>query len=94
MGSETVRPDAIGRTGNLGAWLRAIRPEQWVKNGFVLSPTGLFRKGLIRDAQWRALVVHRNERGNPTEALLTDRALMAAVVLWGAYCGAIIYFAR
>jgi 4-hydroxybenzoate polyprenyltransferase len=38
-------------------------------------------------------LVHRNEGGNPTETLLTDRSLMAAVVLWGAYCGAIIYFA-
>ncbi len=39
-------------------------------------------------------LVHRNEGGNPTETLLTDRPLMAAVVLWGAYCGAIIYLAR
>ena len=39
-------------------------------------------------------LVHRNQGGNPTETLLTDRALLAAVVLWGAYCGAIIYLAR
>lgn len=39
-------------------------------------------------------LVHRNEGGNPTETLLTDRALMAAVVLWGVYCGAVIYLAR
>lgn len=39
-------------------------------------------------------LVHRNEGGNPTETLLTDRSLLLAVVLWGAYCGAIIYFAR
>jgi 4-hydroxybenzoate polyprenyltransferase len=39
-------------------------------------------------------LVHRNEGGNPTETLLTDRSLLAAVILWGAYCGAIIYFAR
>lgn len=39
-------------------------------------------------------LVHRNEGGNPTETLLTDRALMAAVVLWGVYCSAVIYFAR
>jgi 4-hydroxybenzoate polyprenyltransferase len=38
-------------------------------------------------------LVHRNEGGNPTETLLTDRSLLLAVVLWGAYCGAIIYFA-
>ena len=39
-------------------------------------------------------LVHRNEGGNPTETLLTDRSLLMAVILWGAYCGAIIYFAR
>jgi 4-hydroxybenzoate polyprenyltransferase len=39
-------------------------------------------------------LVHRNEGGDPTETLLTDRALVTAVVLWGAYCGAIIYLAR
>jgi 4-hydroxybenzoate polyprenyltransferase len=39
-------------------------------------------------------LVHRNEGGNPTETLLTDRSLMAAVVLWGIYCGVIIYSAR
>ena len=39
-------------------------------------------------------LVHRNEGGNPTETLLTDRALLAAVALWGAYCGAVIYLAR
>jgi 4-hydroxybenzoate polyprenyltransferase len=39
-------------------------------------------------------LVHRNDGGNPTETLLTDRALLAAVVLWGAYCGAVIYLAR
>ena len=39
-------------------------------------------------------LVHRNEGGNPTETLLTDRSLLLAVILWGAYCGAIIYLAR
>ena len=39
-------------------------------------------------------LVHRNEGGNPTETLLTDRSLLLAVFLWGAYCGAIIYLAR
>ena len=39
-------------------------------------------------------LVHRNEGGNPTEMLLTDRSLLLAVILWGAYCGAIIYLAR
>jgi 4-hydroxybenzoate polyprenyltransferase len=39
-------------------------------------------------------LVHRNEGGNPAETLLMDRSLIAAVVLWGAYCGTIIYLAR
>ena len=39
-------------------------------------------------------LVHRNEGGNPTETLLTDRPLLAAVGLWGVYCGAVIYLAR
>jgi 4-hydroxybenzoate polyprenyltransferase len=39
-------------------------------------------------------LVHRNEGGNPTETLLTDRSLLLAVILWSAYCGAIIYLAR
>ncbi|HEX6943379.1 MAG TPA: decaprenyl-phosphate phosphoribosyltransferase [Gemmatimonadaceae bacterium] len=39
-------------------------------------------------------LVHRNEGGNPTETLLTDRPLIAAVGLWGVYCGAVIYLAR
>ena len=39
-------------------------------------------------------LVHRNEGGNPTETLLTDRPLMAAVGLWAVYCGAVIYLAR
>jgi 4-hydroxybenzoate polyprenyltransferase len=38
-------------------------------------------------------LVHRNQGGNPTETLLTDRSLLVAVILWGAYCGTIIYFA-
>ena len=39
-------------------------------------------------------LVHRNEGGDPTGTLLTDRPLLAAVVLWGLYCGAVIYVAR
>ena len=39
-------------------------------------------------------LVHRNDAGNPTETLLTDRSLLAAVVLWAGYCGTIIYLAR
>ena len=39
-------------------------------------------------------LVHRNQGGNPTETLLTDRPLMAAVGLWAVYCGAVIYSAQ
>jgi 4-hydroxybenzoate polyprenyltransferase len=33
----------------------------------------------------------RGEGGDPAETLLTDRPLMASVVLWFAYCGWVIY---
>jgi len=36
-------------------------------------------------------LVHKHEGGNPTETLLTDRSLLAAVVLWVVYCGIVIY---
>ncbi len=36
-------------------------------------------------------LVHKNEGGNPAETLLTDRSLLAAVLLWVAYCGLVIY---
>ena len=36
-------------------------------------------------------LVHRNEGGNPAETLLTDRSLLAAVLLWVVYCGVVIY---
>ena len=39
-------------------------------------------------------LVHRNDAGNPTETLLSDRSLLATVVLWAGYCGAVIYLAR
>jgi 4-hydroxybenzoate polyprenyltransferase len=45
-----------GRGGGISAWIRAIRPEQWLKNGFVLSPLVFSGRALIWDAQWRAAV--------------------------------------
>jgi len=36
-------------------------------------------------------LVHRREDGNPTDTLLTDRGLLAAVVLWVVYCGLVLY---
>ena len=36
-------------------------------------------------------LVHQRGGGSPTETLLTDRALLADVVLWVAYCGWVIY---
>lgn len=40
-------------------------------------------------------LVHQRSGGSPTKTLLTDRSLMATVVLWVAYCGWVIYhFAR
>ena len=54
--SSTVASQAPARSGALGAWLRAIRPEQWLKNGFVLSPLVFSGRALVWDAQWRAAV--------------------------------------
>lgn len=56
LGPHSVRADEISRAGGLSAWLRAIRPEQWLKNGFVLSPLLFSGRALIWDAQWRAIV--------------------------------------
>ncbi|MFN8574382.1 MAG: decaprenyl-phosphate phosphoribosyltransferase [Gemmatimonadaceae bacterium] len=36
-------------------------------------------------------LVHRREGGNPAETLLTDKALLADVVLWGLYCAVVLY---
>ena len=56
MSSQTLRPEAVSRVGSLGVWVRAIRPEQWLKNGFVLSPIVFSGRALIWEYQWRALV--------------------------------------
>ena len=56
MSSQTLRPEAVSRVGSFGVWVRAIRPEQWLKNGFVLSPIVFSGRALIWDYQWRALV--------------------------------------
>jgi 4-hydroxybenzoate polyprenyltransferase len=36
-------------------------------------------------------LVHKGNGGNPTETLLTDRALLIDVLLWILYCGWVIY---
>ncbi|HEX7120828.1 MAG TPA: decaprenyl-phosphate phosphoribosyltransferase [Gemmatimonadaceae bacterium] len=36
-------------------------------------------------------LVHQRDGGDPTETLLTDRSLLASVVLWGLYCALVIY---
>jgi 4-hydroxybenzoate polyprenyltransferase len=40
------------------------------------------------------LVHQRNNGGSPTQTLLADRALLANVVLWVAYCGWVVYLKR
>lgn len=37
-------------------------------------------------------LVHRREGGDPAETLLADPSLLAAVSLWGLYCGTVLYF--
>lgn len=46
----------LAQSGGFGAWVRALRPQQWVKNGFVLSPLVFSGRALVWDAQWRAIV--------------------------------------
>ncbi|MFQ5745757.1 MAG: decaprenyl-phosphate phosphoribosyltransferase [Gemmatimonadota bacterium] len=36
-------------------------------------------------------LVHQHDAGSPTETLLTDRALIANVLLWLLYCGWVLY---
>ncbi|MGH7465662.1 MAG: hypothetical protein ACREK1_10845, partial [Longimicrobiales bacterium] len=40
---------------------------------------------------WLVHRSHGNGGGDPTETLLTDRSLLAAVVFWLAYCAWAIY---
>lgn len=47
--------DVSARPSTLAGWVRAVRPEQWLKNGFVLSPLVFSGRAFIWDAQWRAL---------------------------------------
>lgn len=36
-------------------------------------------------------LVHKRDLGSPTEIVLSDRPLIATVVLWGLYCGWVLY---
>lgn len=64
--------------------------SQLVGNDALTYSTAFVLYGVLR----YLYLVHRNADSNPTETLLTDRPLMAVVVLWGLYCGVVIYSAR
>ncbi len=64
-----------------------ISPERVALSGYGLTYSAVF----VLYGVFRYLyLVHQRGSGSPTEALLADRSLLAAVVLWVAYCGWVI----
>lgn len=66
-----------------------LSPEKLAEVGsYALTySTGFVLYGVFR----YLYLVHQKEQGSPTEALLTDRSLLTAVVLWAGYCALVIY---
>ncbi len=62
------------------------------KVGEIGSYALVYSTGFVLYGVFRYLyLVHQRDGGSPTETLLTDRALLADVVLWVLYCGWVIY---
>jgi hypothetical protein len=61
-------------TRKLPALIRSLRPEQWLKNGFV----------------YLYLLHRHELGGNPTKPLLTDRPLLICVVFWLSFASVVI----
>ena len=66
-----------------------LSPEKLAEVGsYALTySTGFVLYGVFR----YLYLVHQKEQGSPTEAVLTDRSLLTAVVLWAGYCALVIY---
>lgn len=68
-----------------------VSPEKLAEVGYALTySTAFVLYGVFR----YLYLVHQREQGSPTETLLTDRSLLGAVILWGAYCALAIYLGR
>lgn len=66
-----------------------LSPEKLAETG---SHALTYSTGFVLYGVFRYLyLVHQREQGSPTEALLTDRALLADVILWTLYCGWVVY---
>lgn len=65
-----------------------VSPERVAEVGHRLTYSTVF----VLYGVFRYLyLVHQRQGGSPTEALLTDRALLLDVILWVGYCGWVIY---
>lgn len=68
--------------------LYTVSEEKVAEFGYLLSYSTVF----VLYGVFRYLyLVHQKSRGSPTETLLTDRSLMAAVGLWILYCFWVLY---